>query len=124
MATSLIAVNEGNYNFTIKRLPARVQLSCVCGISCMDVNGDGFLDLIMGGNNFEFKPQYSQLDASYGDVLLNDGNLNFSWQDFDTSGFFVKGEIKHIKEFSDSEGNTFIMSAINNKAPKIFAKND
>ncbi len=124
ISTSVVAVNDGNNNFTIKRLPARAQLSCICGISCTDVNGDGFLDLVMGGNNFEFKPQYSQLDASYGDVLLNDGNMNFTWQDFDTSGFFVKGEIKHIEEFSDSEGNTFIISAINNEAPRVFGAND
>ncbi len=118
---SVIAINEGGGKFSIKKLPVRVQLSCVCGISCADVNQDGHLDLIMGGNDFEFKPQYSRLDASYGHVLLGDGNLNFEWQNYDDSGFFIRDEIKHIKQFKDKNGKIFIIAAINNGKPRIYA---
>lgn len=118
---SVIAINDGGGKFTIKKLPARVQLSCICGISCLDVNKDGNLDLIMGGNNFEFKPQYSRLDASYGNVLLGDGKFNFEWQDYNTSGFFVRGEIKHLKQFKDKNENTFLIAAINDSKPRVFA---
>lgn len=79
--SSVIAINQGNGNFTIKELPDRIQLSCVCDIESIDVNNDGNTDIIMGGNNYEYKPQYSRLDSGYGDVLLNDGNANFTWQD-------------------------------------------
>ena len=120
MPESVVAVNEGYGKFTIKKLPPRVQLSCVCGISCADVNNDGHLDLIMGGNNFEFKPQYSRLDASYGHVLLGNGKLDFEWQDYDTSGFFVKNEIKHLSQIKDAKGNLFMVTAINNSKPKVF----
>ncbi|MEM9686690.1 MAG: VCBS repeat-containing protein [Bacteroidota bacterium] len=122
-AESVIAINEGNGQFTIKKLPPRVQFSCICGISCSDVNNDGNIDIIMGGNNFEFKPQYSRLDAGYGNVLLNDGNLGFSWQDYNTSGFFIKDEIKHLKTFKDKNGKTYIIAAINDNKPRIFAIN-
>lgn len=118
---SVIAVNQGNGSYTIKKLPSRVQLSCVCGITCTDVNNDGNLDLIMGGNNFEFKPQFSRLDASYGNVLLGDGNLGFEWQEYDTAGFFVRDEIKHLRSFSDKNGATFMIAAINENKPKIYA---
>ncbi|MGI9552097.1 MAG: VCBS repeat-containing protein [Aurantibacter sp.] len=118
---SVIAINEGGGKFTIKNLPSRVQLSCVCGITCTDVDKDGNLDLVMGGNNYEFKPQYSRLDASYGNVLLGDGKMNFELQAFETSGFFVKGEIKHLKKFKDKEGKNYIIAAINDNKPKIFA---
>ncbi|AIZ40596.1 VCBS repeat-containing protein [Cellulophaga baltica] len=121
---SLIAVNEGGGEFTIKVLPSRVQLSCICGISCIDVNNDGNLDLVMGGNNFEFKPQYSRLDASYGNVLLGDGKLNFSWQDYETSGFFIKDEIKHLQKFKSSAGKYYLIAAINNNKPKIYKLNE
>lgn len=118
---SVIAINEGGGKFTIKKLPARVQLSCVCGISCADVDHDGNLDLIMGGNNFEFKPQYSRLDAGYGHVLLGDGNLNFEWQDYKDSGFFIRDEIKHLKQFKDKDGKTFLIAAINDGKPRVYA---
>ena len=124
ISASIIAVNEGNGKFSVQKLPSRVQLSCVCGITCSDIDGDGNLDLIMGGNNFEFKPQYSRLDASYGNVLLGDGKLGFKWQDYTTSGFFVKGEIKHLEQFNDKNGNRYLISAINDDKPKIFSLND
>ncbi|NJB71106.1 hypothetical protein GGR42_001568 [Saonia flava] len=118
---SVIAINEGGGKFTIKKLPSRVQLSCVCGISCTDVNNDGNLDIIMAGNNFEFKPQYSRLDANYGNVLLGDGKLGFEWQDYNTSGFFAREEVKHLKQFKDKNGNAYLIAAINDNEPKIFA---
>ena len=121
ISETVIAINKGDGEFEIKALPTRVQLSCVCGIACTDVNNDGNIDIVMGGNNFEFKPQYSRQDANYGHVLLNDGNMNFTWQDYGKSGFFVKNEIKHLKTFKDKSGKTFIITAINDDKPKIFA---
>jgi hypothetical protein len=124
ISETIIAVNEGKGNFTVKKLPSRVQFSCVCGIICADINKDGNLDLIMAGNNFEFKPQFSRLDANYGSVLLGDGKLGFTWQDYNTSGFVVKNEVKHLKTIKDKDGKTYVISAINNQSPKLFAIND
>ena len=120
ISESVIAINEGGGNFIIKELPSRVQLSCVCGITCTDVNNDGNLDLILGGNNFEFKPQFSRLDANFGNILLGDGEFSFEWQDYETSGFFVRDEIKHLKAFRDKQGNAYMIAAINDSKPKIF----
>ena len=124
IAESVIAINEGNGEFSIKILPAQVQLSCVCSISCVDVNKDGLLDILMGGNNFEFKPQYSRLDANEGTLLLNNKDLNFEWQDYNTSGFLVKNEVKQLKQFKDKNGKTYVITAINDDKPKIFKIND
>ncbi len=118
---SVIAINQGNGKFTIKTLPSRVQLSCICGITCTDINNDGNLDLIMAGNNFEFKPQFSRLDAGYGNVLLGDGKMNFDWQNYDDSGFFIRDEVKHLGLFKDKTGKRYVLAAINDKKPKIFA---
>lgn len=123
-SASVIAINEGGGKFTIKNLPPRVQLSCVCDITCIDVNKDGNLDLIMAGNNFEFKPQFSRLDAGYGNLLLGDGKLGFEWQDYDTSGFNIRDEVKYLKQFKDKNGKVFVIAAINNNTPKIFAINE
>ncbi|SNY94578.1 VCBS repeat-containing protein [Flagellimonas pacifica] len=123
-SASMIAINEGGGKFTIQKLPPRVQLSCVCDITCTDVNNDGNLDLIMAGNNYEYKPQFSRLDASYGNLLLGDGKLGFEWQNYDTSGFKIKDEVKYLEQFKDKNGNTFIIAAINNNKPKIFAINE
>lgn len=115
-----LAINDGNGNFELKKLPNQVQLSCVCGISCTDVNNDGHLDLILAGNNFEFKPQFSRLDAGLGNVLLGDGKLNFTWQDYNTTGLVLKNEVKYLETFTDKNGRTYLIAAINNEKPKIF----
>ena len=75
----------------------------------------------MAGNNYEFKPQFSRLDASYGNVLLGNGKLDFEWQNYDDSGFFIKGEVKHLKQFKDKNGKQFIIATVNDDEPKIFA---
>src|SRR6185312_11870110 len=52
--SSIVAINDGNGNFTIKKLPPMVQLSSVNAIHCMDVNEDGKTDLVLGGNLYTF----------------------------------------------------------------------
>lgn len=121
ISESVIAINEGQGNFRIKELPPRAQLSCICGISCRDINKDGYLDLIMGGNNFEFKPQYSRLDASYGTVLLGGEDLEYTWQEYSKSGFVIRDEIKHLEQFRDKQGKHFLVVSINDSKPRIFA---
>ena len=120
ISESVLLINEGGWKFRVQKLPERVQLSCICGIACMDVNNDGHLDLVMGGNKHEFKPQFSRLDAGYGNVLLGDGNLDFKWQQYDQSGFFVRGEVKYIKPIRDRNGKTYLVVALNEDQPRIF----
>jgi hypothetical protein len=124
ISETIIAVNDGKGKFSIQNLSSRTQFSCVNGIICADVNNDGNLDLIMAGNNFEFKPQYSRLDASYGAVLLGDGKLGFTWQDYNTSGFVIKNEVKHLRMLKSKNGKKHIIAAINNESPKIFSINE
>ncbi|UOB18808.1 VCBS repeat-containing protein [Abyssalbus ytuae] len=124
ISSTVIALNEGNGKFTIKELPPMTQLSCVCDISCVDINHDNNLDIIMGGNNYEFKPQFSRLDANYGNVLIGNGKADFSWIPYTNSGFYIREEVKHIETFKDKNNSTFIIAAINNGTPKIFKLND
>lgn len=120
ISESVIANNNGKGNFEIRPFIDKVQFSSIAGVTSVDINGDGHLDLIMGGNDFNFKPQFSRLDGAYGHVLLGDGNLNFEWQDYKDSGFFVREEIKHIRNFTDKNGNKYIILAINNEKPRIY----
>jgi hypothetical protein len=124
LSESIVAINEGNGRFSIRKLPERVQLSCICGIACIDVNQDGHLDLVMAGNNYEFKPQFSRLDAGYGNVLLGDGNWNFEWQDYNRSGFVVRGEVKHLQPLRDKNGKTYLIAAVNEGKPRLFEVNE
>jgi hypothetical protein len=116
---SCIALNQGDGNFTIRELPREVQFSCICGILCTDVNGDNSPDIIAGGNNFGFTPQFSRQDASFGHVLLNDGKAQFEAISRLNSGFLVKGQIKHIE--SIQKGNQqWLIVLFTNEMPMLF----
>ncbi|MFV8341767.1 VCBS repeat-containing protein [Flavobacterium sp. XS2P39] len=121
---SVIAINKGNGKFEIKALPKEVQFSCVNAICALDVNKDGFLDLILGGNQYEFKPQFSRLDASYGGVLLGSKKGTFSWTPYNKSGFFIKGEVKQLKIIKNKNNDFSIIAAVNDNTTKIFKRNE
>lgn len=121
---SVVAINKGNGQFEIKALPKEVQFSSVNTIEVADVNKDGILDLILGGNQYEFKPQYSRLDANYGSVVLGNKKGSFSWVPYAQSGFVLKGEVRQIKTIKNKNKTTAILAVINDNAPKLFKSNE
>jgi enediyne biosynthesis protein E4 len=64
-SSSCIAYNKGNGNFDVVPLPLTAQLSCINAILCKDINADGKMDLILGGNLPDCLPQFGRLDASF-----------------------------------------------------------
>ncbi|MFL1012643.1 VCBS repeat-containing protein [Flavisericum labens] len=120
---TVVALNNEEGNFTLMPLPAQVQFSSVNAIAVLDVNNDSHLDLVLGGNQYNLKPQYSRLDANYGSLLLGDGNGVFSWVDYNDSGFFVNGEVKNISILR-IKNEINIVIGINSEQPKIFKLNN
>jgi hypothetical protein len=117
--SSVVAINNGNGNFTVKELPVYVQLSSVNAICVSDVNGDGKPDLLLGGNMFTFPPQFGRLDASYGHVLINDGKGGFTYMENRVSGINVRGEVKDIKEIKSKKGRSFLFTQ-NDSIPVLY----
>ncbi len=118
-SSTCIAMNEGNGKFTVKKMPVMVQLSSVNAALCTDVNHDGYTDLILGGNKFDFLPQFSRLDASNGDVLLNDGKANFTLLPSAQSGLQLPGQVRDIKEIAGRKEN-YIIVLRNNEYPVLY----
>lgn len=96
---SCIAYNDGKGHFTIKELPGTVQLSSVNAIKIIDINQDGYPDLIAAGNFFDLLPQFCRLDANSGHVLLNDQKGNFNEMPSSQTGLNLKGQTKDIISF-------------------------
>jgi hypothetical protein len=95
-SSSCIAINNGNGKFTITKLPVNIQLSSVKAILPVDVNADGFTDLVLGGNEFGFQPQLGRLDASDANMLINDGKGNFKLINQTETGLNVPGQLRNI----------------------------
>lgn len=98
--SSIIAWNDGNNHFTIQTLPAQIQFSSANAILCTDINNDGKKDIIIAGNEFGFPPQFGRLDASYGNVLINNGNKQFTVLDYNESGIELTGMVRDIQQIN------------------------
>lgn len=92
-----VFINEGG-DFDFFPLPEVVQYSEQKTIWSGDLNNDGFPDIIMGGNQYETKPEVGMNAASYGHVLINQKNGTFQAISHEESGFFEPGQIRDIVE--------------------------
>ncbi len=81
--------NKGNLNFEIHSLPAEAQLAPVYGIVATDMNGDGWIDLALTGNEFAMAPFLGKHDALNGLVLMNNGKKGFNSLSIAKSGFYT-----------------------------------
>ena len=111
--------NQGNLSFASRPLPQETQYAPVQAIAIEDVNQDGSPDLLMGGNFFEVQPYIGRYDASYGNVLLNNGNGGFTSQSPQESGFVMHGQIRGIQVLDSPKGK-IIVAARNNDQPLIY----
>ncbi len=116
---SAVAMNDGKGNFEVVPLPKEVQFSSVHAIWCGDLNADGQLDLLLGGNDAGFTPQFSKLDASFGHVLLNLGGGNFERVENRESGFVVRGDVKQVLEVT-TVGGPRLLVLVNDRMPRLF----
>jgi hypothetical protein len=119
---SCIALNKGNGQFDIQPLPANVQFSSVNAILCTDVNSDGIPDLIMGGNDFCFQPQFGRLDASFTHVLINNGKAQFSYMPNAVSGIELRGQVRDIQPVKNKRGN-YLLILQNDEMPVLYGFN-
>lgn len=95
-AASCIAINKGGGQFIIQKMPDKAQLSSLNAIRCIDINYDGYPDIVSGGNQFDFIPQLGRLDASSGDIMINDGKANFACLDESQTGLALTGQLRDI----------------------------
>lgn len=121
-SSSIVAFNRGNGKFEIRKLPYRGQLSSLNALVVKDINGDGWEDIIAGGNRSGFPPQLQKLDASFGDVFFSNGKKDFVWKSPHETNLKVEGEVRDIVELKTT-GATLILFLRNDDYPRMFRLN-
>ena len=91
-----VVMNNGNGTFTYKALPFEAQWSPTYGIYADDFDKNGTVDMMIGGNFFEAKPEIGRMDANFGLILRGDNKGNFSPVPFRQSGMKIKGQVRDI----------------------------
>ncbi len=115
---SAIAWNDGEGQFRMEALPEESQLSSIKTVLLTDVDQDGDLDMLTGGNDYNLIPQFSRLDASFGGLLLNEGEDHFRFVDEQQANLWVEGEVKDILPVKVGGQNMYLFLR-NNAAPLL-----
>ena len=100
--------------FTRKALAPEVQYSNVGSILLEDLDNNGKIDIILGGNQSKIKPQFGPLESSNGWILKQQKNGIFEKPE----SLGVKGGIRSIISFKDKDQYSIILG-INNDSIKI-----
>ncbi len=115
-----VYLNDGKGNFTAGALPWESQLSPVFAILPQDFDGDGKVDLVMGGNFYNAKPEVGRYDASFGCYLKGKGDGTFEFIPAQQSGLKLNGEIRDFAILK--KGNQrFLVVARNNDSLQVFS---
>jgi hypothetical protein len=120
--SSAIAWNEGGGKFTIEKLPQAIQFSSVNAISCSDIDGDGNPDIVMGGNLYDFTPQFGRLDSNFGSVMINKGGRKFQLLSTKEAGIQLEGQVRDIKSISNGN-KKYLLFSRNGDFPVLYKSN-
>jgi len=99
--------------FVSHNLPVEAQVSSINQILVKDYNHDGNLDILVSGNLHVSEIETTRNDASYGQLLLGNGQGDFETVSASESGFFTPGDVKDMAPIK-----------LNNEAYIISVKND
>ncbi len=119
---SHILINTGN-SFEKHVLPMEAQLTPMYDFLLTDINDDGFIDIIGGGNLYAVKPEIGRYDAGKGLLMTGDGKGNFKTLSNEDSGFLCQGEIRKILPLQIG-GKEHIFVVRNNDNVMLFEHNN
>jgi hypothetical protein len=101
---SAVALNDGRGHFALQPLPAEAQFAPVHAILAEDFDGDGRIDLLLGGNFYGVPPIQGRYDASYGLLLRGEGDGRFTAMDMTRSGVEITGQVRRIRSLRTTNG--------------------
>jgi len=98
-------------------LPREAQYSTVNAILADDFNDDGTTDLLLGGNDYNYKPQFGRQDATMGWLCFGEKRVEgVTFTDCRSLGIF--GQIRAIEKINPNQ----IIVGVNDGEIKVYEK--
>lgn len=96
------------------------QFAPVNAIVAEDLDGDGYQDLILAGNEYQADIITGRYDASYGTVLKGSKTAVFTALPCSKTGLILNGDIKSMSLLPASNGGKLLLVAANNDSLRVF----
>ncbi|OQP44616.1 RNA-binding protein [Niastella yeongjuensis] len=110
--------SSGTGKYELRALPIQTQYAPVYTITPLDYDNDGYEDLLLCGNMNRARLRPGKYDASYGQLLKNDGKGGFTYIDQQRSGFYIKGDVRSVLPI-----NNLLLFGINQQPLQAYEKN-
>ena len=107
--------NLGEGRFSLTELPRLAQFAPVYGILVEDFDRDGYLDVLLSGNDFGTEVVNGRYDASAGTLLKGDGNGNFLALLPRESGLMIEGNARGTAGIQTKDQRVYLFA--NNNGP-------
>jgi hypothetical protein len=115
---SMVWWNEGGH-LSPAALPNAAQAGPLRSAVVVDLNGDGRMDLVGGGNLYGTEVETSRYDGSTGIVLLGGEGRNFDAPPVGVTGFAARGDVRHVVRVRTGTDHAFVVAA-NNGPLRVF----
>jgi hypothetical protein len=79
--------------------------------------------VVTGGNLFDFQPQLERYDASFGDILINDGKGNLRQVENSRTGLDLRGQLRDIAIIKN-KSKKYILFLQNDQYPLLYKMNE
>lgn len=110
-------INNGSGNFQRKVLPTEAQVAPIMDFEPMDINDDGIIDLLCVGNFFDTEVETTRHDASYGQVLIGNGDGTFTAMPYSESKLFAPGNARNMIQLDYTSSKIPLYIIANNSQP-------
>jgi len=91
--TNVILINDGKMKFTMQPLPPEAQFTSYKDALVVDVDGDGWKDILLGGNYYGDAITMGRNDADQGTLLLNKKGRLIA---VNTRGLMIRNQVRRI----------------------------
>lgn len=107
---SVYLENLGNKRFKTHSLPREAQVSKIFAFHVADLDQDGHLDVLLGGNFYGVSSYQGRYDASYGLMLQGTGKGTFKPVLPTACGFLLEGEVRDMKSLGTPGGEVLLVA--------------
>ncbi|MEM7367266.1 MAG: VCBS repeat-containing protein [Bacteroidota bacterium] len=112
--SSVFVEQKQDGSFELTPLPDEAQVSPVFASKILDLDGDGRMEVILGGNLYGTRIQLGRSDANHGVILRRNNQGEFEAIPQQDIGWNIRGEVRAIHMVPQANGQIVIIFAMNN----------